>query len=110
MFRLSSHDLKGRRILIIEDDDQTAALLDAAVGSAGGIVLGLVTTVEDGVAFIMRQPVDQVLLHIRYTTLTSLVIPEVFADRGTQAVFLACHDDWFDFDDEADGFPARIAM
>ena len=110
MFRLSSQELRGRRVLIIEEDDQTAVLLDTAVRTAGGIVAGHVATVEDGLAFVGEESVDQALIHIRYTSKTPLLIPEVFAERGAQAIFLACHDDWFDFDDEVDGFPSRIAL
>ena len=110
MFRLSSHEIADRRILIVEDDGQTAEALRQTILGAGGTVVGSVATVEAGLNAVGTQPVDQVLIHIRYTTQTPIIIPEAFARHGTATVFLACHDDWFDFDEGDDRVPDEVGF
>jgi hypothetical protein len=110
MFRLSSSDLRGRRILIVEDDLHTARVLEAAAIADGGIVIANVPTIEEGLALANDKLLDQAVVHIRYTYRTPLIIPEAFARYGIETVFVACHDDWFDFDDEWEYPPARLAM
>ena len=110
MFRLSSRELTGRRILLIEDDAETARALGLAIREAGGSVVAVAVTVEDGLHAAHDASIDQALLHIRYTCQARLNIPEAFARLGIETVFIACFDDWFDFDNDVEETPARMAL
>jgi hypothetical protein len=103
MFRLATCVLEGRRVLLVENDDETADAISNSISHAGGTMVGRVSTVEEAVAEAMRIEIDLVLVHIRYVPDVDLPIGDSFPSKDTEVGFLACFDDWFDFDGEFDG-------
>ena len=108
MFRLATCDFKGRRVLLVEDDQQTARMVASSIVDGGGSVVGITPTVDGAVQIAKAVPIDLVFLHIRYAGGSALPIGEIFRPLGIPGEFMACFDDWIEFADHHDGHEFRV--
>jgi DNA-binding NtrC family response regulator len=96
MFRLASFDLSGRRILILENEDDIAARMAEEIAASGGLVVGPVQTVESALALIRGHGrVDCVMLDVRLACETALPVVSAFRELSVETVFVTGFDDWF---------------
>jgi DNA-binding NtrC family response regulator len=109
MFRLATCTLKARDVLLVEDDQHTAAAITASVKEAGGRVVGCVPAINAAVRAIETATPDMILLHTRYVCGLHGSVRKMLRDRDIGLEFLACFDEWFDLGDDSDDGDFLIA-
>jgi hypothetical protein len=101
MFSLATHRLIGRRILVIEAETDFASEMREAILSHSGIALGPTSDIGDALSYITNiGHVDCVMLDTRFAQTKSALVPDVFRNRGVEAIFVTGHDEWFDVDED----------
>ena len=96
MFILSSTDLAGRRILIVEDEYHVAEEMAEAVRNAGGEVAGPVPSVAAALALIEDgASLDGAVLDIKIGEETAFPVAKALKARGVPVIFVTGYDDWF---------------
>lgn len=94
MFRLSSLELTGRRILIVEPEDGMAERMASEIQQCGGIAVGQVHDVESALALVTTQAdVDCAMLDIHL--LAGAAVMSALSERRVDLVFVSGHDEWF---------------
>ena len=79
--------LKGRRILVVEDEALVAMLVEDALLDAGAIVLGPAATVAEALGLLEREPApDAAVLDLNLAGETSTPVANVLAERGVPFV------------------------
>jgi len=102
---LSPDDLKGRRILVVEDEYFFAAEMALAVRNAGGEVLGPVPDLAAALRIVAEDTaIDGALLDISLGEETSFPIAKILKARGIPVLFITGYDSWF-LPDELDDVP-----
>ncbi|WP_422000849.1 response regulator [Reyranella sp.] len=81
--------LKGRKILIVEDEATIALNLAKTIERAGGIVIGPVASVAAAHAAMADHRLDGALLDIRLRSETSFPLADVLAALGVPFVFVS---------------------
>lgn len=94
-------DLKGMRVLIVEDTLIVAEMLADMLGFAGVQVVGPVSRVESGVALAQAEQLDGALLDVNLDGRNSGPIAEALQQRGVPFIFLTGYSD-------AAALPARF--
>ena len=79
--------LSQQRILVAEDEVLIADDLSAAVSEAGGVVVGPVASVRDGLALIAREAVHAAILDVRLIDGEVSPIAAALLERGAVVVF-----------------------
>lgn len=75
--------LKGRRILVVEDEALVAMLVEDALLDAGATVLGPAATVAEALALLEREaPPDAAVLDLNLAGETSTPVADALAARG----------------------------
>ncbi|MBX9701188.1 MAG: response regulator [Acetobacteraceae bacterium] len=75
--------LKGRRILVVEDEALVAMLVEDALLDAGASVLGPAATVAEALALLGREaPPDAAVLDLNLAGETSTPVADALAARG----------------------------
>ncbi len=102
---MSPDDLKGRRILVVEDEYFFAAEMALAVRNAGGEVLGPVPDLAAALRIVAEDTaIDGALLDISLGEETSFPIAKILKARGIPVLFITGYDSWF-LPDELDDVP-----
>jgi len=83
-----THDLKGLRVLVVEDDFDVAEALRAVLVSAGCEVVGPVSTVEDACELAKTATLDAAVLDIALSPGTSAPVARALLYRGCPFVFV----------------------
>ena len=83
-----THDLKGLRVLVVEDDFDVAEGLRAVLVSAGCEVVGPVSTVEDACELAKTATLDAAVLDIALSPGTSAPVARALLYRGCPFVFV----------------------
>ena len=84
--------LQGKRILIVEDEAMIALAAESAVEDAGGIVVGLATTLEQGLGLVAASEVDAAVLDINLHGKKSYPIAEALVQRSVPFLFTTGYD------------------
>jgi CheY-like chemotaxis protein len=84
--------LKGRRILVVEDDAATSLFLDEILSDAGGIVLGPVASVAQALSLIEKESMDCAVLDHRLIDGASQSVADALIARGVPFVFASGFD------------------
>jgi CheY-like chemotaxis protein len=85
---LSSIDLKGLRILIIEDESMVAMLMEDMLHDLGCTVVGMVARFDDALKQATSGPAfDIALLDVNLNGKQTFPIAEVLAARGARFIF-----------------------
>lgn len=79
--------LGRRRILVAEDEVLIASDLAIAVEEAGGVVVGPVASVREGLALLGQQSVHAAILDVRLIDRDVSPLAEALLERGVAVVF-----------------------
>lgn len=81
--------LKGRRILILEEQMQIALLLAGMVQEFGCEVIGPAKDVPDALALIAANQLDAAILDVKIAGQNTLVVADELIRRGTPFAFVS---------------------
>jgi CheY-like chemotaxis protein len=86
--------LKGRQILVVEDDYLVGITLVEMLEEAGAVGLGPVGRVDEALAFVERnvETIDGVVLDINLHGRRSYPIADLLSERGIRFVFTTGYD------------------
>jgi len=85
---LSNIDLKGLRVLIIEDESMVAMLMEDMLHDLGCTVVGMVARFDDALKQATSGPAfDVALLDVNLNGKQTFPIAEVLAERGARFIF-----------------------
>jgi CheY-like chemotaxis protein len=87
--------LRGRRILVVEDDYMLADDLREDLEHAGAEVLGPVSTVEDALALLAREDrLDGAVLDVNLAGEPVYPVADALLARGVRFAFATGYDGW----------------
>jgi len=89
-----SEQLKGRRLLVVEDEYLVAADLAASLESLGAEVIGPAASVEEALFFVEKDgvPLDGAVLDINLRNERVYPVADVLTARGIPFVFTSGYD------------------
>jgi CheY-like chemotaxis protein len=79
--------LRGRRVLVVEDEAATSLMIEEALTEAGCIVVGPVASVHDALALIEKEAIDCAILDIELIDGKAGPVAEALTKRGLRFVF-----------------------
>jgi CheY-like chemotaxis protein len=79
--------LKGRRVLVAEDEAVTALMIEDALEDAGCIVVGPVASVHDALALVESEQIDCAILDIELIDGQCGPVADALIRRGRRIVF-----------------------
>lgn len=83
-----SQPIKGRRVLIVEDESLVAMLLETILEDMGCSPVGPAATVDDGLKIISDgEPLDAALLDVNVAGRQVFPVAQALKDRGVPFVF-----------------------
>ena len=88
--------LDGRRILIVEDEAIVAFVAEDAITDAGGIVVGPVSRLSDGLEIAQSEDFDAAVLDINLRGEKVFPLADLLRDKGVPFVFTTGYEqvDW----------------
>lgn len=89
-----STGVKGKRILVVEDDYFIAADVRRMLEQAGAIVLGPVHDTAAALVLAGHGPVEVALLDVNLDGVLSYELADALTARGVPCLFLTGYDDW----------------
>ena len=78
--------LRGRRVLVVEDEAATSLMIEDTLKAAGCVVIGPVATVRDALALIKREDIDCAVLDIELIDGKAGPVAEALVKRGIRFV------------------------
>lgn len=93
MALVSSVDLAGRRVLVVEDQFVIALDMEQMLRALGAGVIDLVTTTPDALAAIAQAPPDLAILDVKLETETTVPIAEALQARAIPLIFVSGYGD-----------------
>lgn len=87
--------LMGKRIVVVEDEEITRQQLSAGLSRVGLTVVGMAANGEDGVALVLRERPDIVLMDIEMPVMDGLeATRQIMAQYRTCIIMLTAYSDW----------------
>ena len=77
-----SETLRGRRILVVEDEAMVSMMLESTLSAAGGVVVGPVPSANAALALLAQEAVDCAVLDVKLLDGPSLPVAEALSARG----------------------------
>src|ERR1700752_4616722 len=77
-----SEMLRGRRILVVEDEAMVSMMLESTLSAAGGVVVGPVPSANAALALLAQEAVDCAVLDVKLLDGPSLPVAEALSARG----------------------------
>ena len=74
--------LRGRRVLVVEDEAMISLMLEDLLTEAGCVVIGPAGTTVEALAFIAKEDVHCAILDVKLTDGMSVHVAEALAARG----------------------------
>jgi hypothetical protein len=99
MFRLSSNQIAGHRILVLEENSDECAMLVAQAEAAGALFAASTGTIEEARHLAMLYDVSRIVLHTRYAAVASSSWG-MFVRPKAELVYVTGYDDWYGSDEE----------
>lgn len=90
--RSSKGDLKGRRVLIVEDAVLLALELETGLSDAGALVIGPAYELEEALA-LLDQPIDAAVLDANLNGQSVMPVAQALAERGVPFIFATGYGD-----------------
>jgi DNA-binding response OmpR family regulator len=84
--------LKGRRVLVVEDEAVTSLMIADTLKEAGCIVVGPVATIRDALALIESEALDCAILDIELADGKAGPVAEALVKRGVRFVLATGYD------------------
>jgi CheY-like chemotaxis protein len=95
MSHQGNQGLRGRRLLVVEDEYLIAADLALALDDGGAEVVGPAGSVEDALELIAAQsPLDAAVLDINLGNERAYPIADALRERGVPFIFATGYDPW----------------
>ena len=79
--------LKGRRVLVVEDEALVAVLIEEALISAGATIMGPFSAVAPSMAAIAAEPPEVAILDLNLAGESSLPVADDLVARGVPIIF-----------------------
>lgn len=79
--------LKGKRILVVEDELLIALLLEDLLGEMGCVLAGSAPTLEEGARLAEQEGIDAAILDVNVAGMQVFPLAETLAARGLPFVF-----------------------
>lgn len=79
--------LKGRRVLVVEDEALVAVLIEEALTSAGATIMGPFSAVAPSMAAIAAEPPEVAILDLNLAGESSLPVADDLVARGVPIIF-----------------------
>jgi len=79
--------LKGRRVLVVEDEALVAVLIEEALTSAGAAIIGPFAAVAPSLAAIAAEPPEVAILDLNLAGESSLPVAAELVARGVPIIF-----------------------
>jgi DNA-binding NtrC family response regulator len=93
MYRLKSSKLVGKRIMIVEADQDVVEIMESAVASASGVVVFRAETVDQAVEMLPRLPhVDCLLVDVETVEQSGRHVVKFCKEQGIDVVLVAGDD------------------
>lgn len=90
---VSSVDLGGRRVLVVEDQFVIALDMEQMLRLLGADAVDLATSIPDALAVLERTPPDLAILDLRLGTETTATIAETLQARAIPLIFVTGYGD-----------------
>lgn len=95
MTPLAATSLKGRTVLVVEDDYMIAADLACSLEEAGATVVGPMASVPEALALLATEPrIDAAVLDVNLGSEKVFPVADVLRERGVPFVFATGYDRW----------------
>lgn len=92
---MTANVLRGKRILIVEDEYFIASDLTRMLGDHGAMVVGPFGSLDAGLAVLEDdEPIDVAVLDVNLDGAYSYPIAELLTARGVPFVFVTGYDSW----------------
>jgi DNA-binding response OmpR family regulator len=92
---MPEQNVRGSRILVVEDEYLLADDLYHTLTDAGAEVLGPIASVEDATAFIAREPsIDAAVLDVNLRGEMVFPVADALRERGVPFAFATGYDEW----------------
>jgi DNA-binding NarL/FixJ family response regulator len=82
-----SHDLAGRRILLVEDEMLVSMALESTLQDSGATVIGPLARVKQALEAARREQIDAAVLDINLAGEKVFPVADLLAERGIPFVF-----------------------
>jgi CheY-like chemotaxis protein len=82
-----SHDLAGRRILLVEDELLVSMALESTLQDSGATVIGPLARVKQALEAARREQIDAAVLDINLAGEKVFPVADLLAERGIPFVF-----------------------
>lgn len=79
--------LKGKRILVVEDEALIAVMVEDMLAELGGIVIGPAATIEQALALLSREQIDAAVLDVNVRGERIDPVAEALAKRDVPMLF-----------------------
>ena len=86
-------DLKGLRVLVVEDEMMVSMLIEDILGDLGCIVIGPAARLEDALILARDAEIDCAVLDVNLGSDTSFPVADVLRQRGVPVTFATGHRD-----------------
>jgi CheY-like chemotaxis protein len=93
MASVSSVDLAGRRVLVVEDQFVIAMDMEQMLRALGADAIDLATSIADALATIERTPPDLAILDVKLGAETTAPIAEALQARAIPLIFVTGYGD-----------------
>jgi DNA-binding response OmpR family regulator len=84
--------LRGRRVLVVEDEAATSLMIEDTLKAAGYIVVGPVATIRDALALIESEAIDCAILDIELADGKAGPVAAALVKRGVRFVLATGYD------------------
>lgn len=84
--------LRGRRVLVVEDEAATSLMIEDTLRTAGYIVVGPVATIRDALALIESEAIDCAILDIELADGKAGPVADALVKRGVRFVLATGYD------------------
>jgi CheY-like chemotaxis protein len=101
MASVSSIDLAGRRVLVVEDQFVIALDMEQMLRTLGADTVDLATSISDALAILERTPPDLAILDVKLGTEITVSIAEALQARAIPLIFVTGYGD-------LDALPAHL--
>lgn len=91
---MNGHILKGRRVLVVEDEALIALFLEEELLAVGCAVIGPVSKLDAAVKLAKEEQLDAAILDVTVRGGDTFPVATILTDRGTPFIFATGYGEW----------------